>query len=103
MTLIKEKIMKKANQEILLIIDFGSQVTKLIARRIRELNVYCEIYPNRMITKKVLKTIKPKAIILSGGPASVLEYDSPRIPIEVFGSNVPGLGICYGQQLMIKM
>ena len=76
--------MKKANQELLLIIDFGSQVTKLIARRLRELNVYCEIHPYQNVTLKFLLSIKPKAIVFSGGPASVLDNNSPRPPLEIF-------------------
>ncbi len=95
--------MTKANQEIILIIDFGSQVTKLIARRLRELNVYCEIHPFQNVTPKFLSNMEPKAIIFSGGPASVLEGNSPRPPREVFELGVPILGICYGQQVMMEM
>jgi len=87
----------------LLIIDFGSQVTQLIARRLRELNVYCEIHPFQVVTKISLRKISPKAIILSGGPASVIDQNSPRPPKEIFELNVPILGICYGQQVMMDM
>ena len=87
----------------LLIIDFGSQVTQLIARRLRELNVYCEIHPYQSVTEEFLATFKPKAVILSGGPASVLDDGSPRPPDRVFGLGVPVLGICYGQQVMMEM
>ena len=89
--------------EIVLIIDFGSQVTQLIARRLRELNVYCEIHPFNKINDEFLKTLDPKAIILSGGPASVLNDDAPKPPLSIYDLDVPILGICYGQQIMMKM
>lgn len=83
----------------ILILDFGSQVTQLIARRVREAGVYCEIYPfNR--TDEQVRAFNPKGIILSGGPCSVLDADSPRAPPVVFELGVPVLGICYGQQTM---
>ena len=85
----------------LLIIDFGSQVTQLIARRLRELNVYCEIHPFQNITEVFLQQFAPKAVILSGGPASVIDEGSPRPPMAVFEMNVPILGICYGQQVIM--
>ena len=91
------------SHERLLIIDFGSQVTQLIARRLRELNVYCEIHPFQKVTAAFLKIFRPKAIILSGGPASVLDNDAPRPPVEVFDLGIPILGICYGQQIMMHM
>jgi len=87
----------------LLIIDFGSQVTQLIARRLRELHVYCEILPYQRVTAEALRAFAPKAVILSGGPASVLEADSPRPPAALFDLGVPVLGICYGQQVMMQM
>jgi len=87
----------------LLIIDFGSQVTQLIARRLRELNVYCEIHPYQNVTERFLGDFAPKAVILSGGPASVLDDDAPRPPARVFELGVPVLGICYGQQVMMQM
>jgi len=87
----------------LLIIDFGSQVTQLIARRARELNVYCEIHPYQKVTDAFLHDFAPKAVILSGGPASVLDEGSPRPPAAVFELGVPILGICYGQQVMMQM
>ena len=87
----------------LLIIDFGSQVTQLIARRLRELNVYCEIHPYQNVSAAFLADFAPKAVILSGGPASVLTDASPRPPVEVFDLGVPVLGICYGQQVMMHM
>ncbi len=82
-----------------LIIDFGSQVTQLIARRVRESGVYCEIIPYNKVDA-ILDSFAPKAIILSGGPASVIKTGTPRIPDRVFGYGVPVLGICYGQQAM---
>jgi GMP synthase (glutamine-hydrolysing) len=86
--------------ETVLIIDFGSQVTQLIARRIREMGVHSEIVPfNR--AEDARTKFKPKAIVLSGGPASVTEAGSPRAPEWVFTSGLPILGICYGQQTMV--
>jgi GMP synthase (glutamine-hydrolysing) len=84
-----------------LILDFGSQVTQLIARRLRENGVYCEIHPFSLAPERV-KAFEPKAIILSGGPASVHEANSPRAPQEVFEMGVPVLGICYGFQAMCE-
>ncbi|MGE5545426.1 MAG: glutamine-hydrolyzing GMP synthase [Solirubrobacterales bacterium] len=83
-----------------LILDFGSQVTQLIARRVRESGVYCEIHPFNRVTEASLKEYGPKAIILSGGPASVADIGTPRAPDAVFTMGVPVLGICYGQQTM---
>jgi len=89
--------------ERLLIIDFGSQVTQLIARRLRELSVYCEIHPYQNVTDSFLADFAPKAVILSGGPDSVTREGSPRPPASVFNMGVPILGICYGQQVMMHM
>ena len=86
----------------LLIIDFGSQVTQLIARRLRELNVYCEIHPYQNVTDDFLAAFKPKAVIFSGGPDSVTREGSPRPPKSVYTLGVPVLGICYGQQVMMQ-
>jgi GMP synthase (glutamine-hydrolysing) len=83
-----------------LIIDFGSQVTQLIARRVRESGVYCEIHPFNRVDEASLKAYAPKAVILSGGPASVIETGTPRAPDAVFTLGVPVLGICYGEQTM---
>ena len=83
----------------ILILDFGSQVTQLIARRVRESGVYCEVLPFNVDPKRI-EAFAPKGIILSGGPASVLESDTPRAPDIVFDSGLPVLGICYGQQTM---
>ncbi|MCA0940816.1 glutamine-hydrolyzing GMP synthase [Yangia mangrovi] len=85
----------------LLIIDFGSQVTQLIARRLRELNVYCEIHPYQNVTDAFLKEFAPKAIVFSGGPDSVTREGSPRPPKSAYDLGVPILGICYGQQVMM--
>ena len=86
--------------ERVLIIDFGSQVTQLIARRVRESGVYCEIHPYNKVDGPFLKSFAPKAVIFSGGPASVTEGESPRAPEEAFKLGVPILAICYGQQTM---
>lgn len=87
------------SHDTVLILDFGSQVTQLIARRIREMSVYCEVMPfNTSIAE--IKKRNPKAIILSGGPASVTEQGSPRAPEEIFTMGLPLLGICYGLQTM---
>src|SRR5580692_12866258 len=80
-----------------LIVDFGSQVTQLIARRVREACVYCEIAPVQD-AEKAFAELAPKAVILSGGPASVHDHDAPRVPDALFAAGVPILGICYGQQ-----
>ncbi len=85
----------------LLIIDFGSQVTQLIARRLRELKVYCEIHPYNRVTDAFLADFAPKAVIFSGGPASVFAAGAPMPPASVFSLGVPILGICYGQQVMM--
>jgi len=82
-----------------LILDFGSQVTQLIARRVREAGVYCEIHPFTMAPDRI-QAYDPRAIILSGSPASVTEVNAPRAPDVVFEKGVPVLGICYGQQTM---
>ena len=85
------------NHDTVLIIDFGSQVTQLIARRLRETGVYCEIHPYQKADEAFLK-LRPKAIILSGGPDSVTRAGSPRAPEAVFASGLPIMAICYGQQ-----
>ena len=87
----------------LLIVDFGSQVTQLIARRLRELNVYCEIHPYNKVTDAFLASFAPKAVIFSGGPASVFAEGAPMPPASVFNLGVPILGICYGQQVMMHV
>ncbi|MEO1613476.1 MAG: glutamine-hydrolyzing GMP synthase, partial [Pseudomonadota bacterium] len=95
--------MSNTAHDRLLIIDFGSQVTQLIARRLRELSVYCEIHPFQNVDEAFLADFAPKAVIFSGGPASVIDDGSPRPPEAVFGLGVPILGICYGQQVMMQM
>ena len=88
-----------AHPESILIIDFGSQVTQLIARRVRETGVYCEIVPFQSAEDAFLR-MKPRAVIFSGGPASVPEPGSPRAPQAILDSGLPILAICYGQQTL---
>ena len=85
--------------EQILILDFGSQFTQLIARRVRELNVYCEIHPYHKIPKI---TADIKGIILSGSPCSVREEDAPNVDLSLFPANIPILGVCYGAQLLAQ-
>ena len=84
----------------ILILDFGSQVTQLIARRLRESGVYCEIWPYNAASDERVRAFAPRGVVLSGGPASVTEGESPRAPDAVLGLGVPVLGICYGQQTL---
>ena len=91
--------MTQPAHEKVLIVDFGSQVTQLIARRVRESGVYCEIHPYDKVDA-VLEQLSPKAVILSGGPASVHEEESPAASRRIFELGVPVLGICYGEQTM---
>ncbi|QCE35599.1 glutamine-hydrolyzing GMP synthase [Acetobacteraceae bacterium] len=86
----------------ILILDFGSQFTQLIARRVRECGVYCEIWPYNASLEKI-KSFAPNGIILSGSPASVLDANAPKLKKEVFDLEIPFLGICYGQQIMCQM
>ncbi|MFB3055379.1 MAG: glutamine-hydrolyzing GMP synthase, partial [Alphaproteobacteria bacterium] len=88
------------SRQSVLILDFGSQVTQLIARRVREAGVYCEIVPFNGASQAIA-ALDPAAIILSGGPASVTAGTAPSAPEEVFALGVPVLGICYGQQTMV--
>ncbi len=90
-----------SHHEKLLIVDFGSQVTQLIARRVRECGVYCEIHP---FTKAgaAIEALKPKAVILSGSPHSVID-EGPRVDATLFEMNIPVFGICYGEQLMCEL
>ncbi|TLN13380.1 glutamine-hydrolyzing GMP synthase, partial [bacterium] len=87
------------HSEKVLILDFGSQVTQLIARRVREQSVYCEIHPYNMSAARI-REYRPKGIILSGGPSSVYDEDAPHSDPAVYELGVPVLGICYGMQLM---
>jgi GMP synthase (glutamine-hydrolysing) len=90
------------HQEIVAILDFGSQYTQLIARKVRELGVYCEIYPFNTDIERI-RSLRPLGIILSGGPSSVNDKDAPICDPGVFGLGVPILGICYGVQLIAKL
>src|ERR1700761_8770204 len=85
----------------ILIVDFGSQVTQLIARRVREEGVYSEIVPFQK-AEAAFREMQPKAVILSGGPASVLDKDAPAAPMSILNAGVPVLGICYGEQTMAQ-
>ena len=91
----------KNNLDTILVLDFGSQYTQLIARRIRELNVYSEILPWDISTDKI-QALKPKGVILSGGPESVTASNTPRIPEAIFELDMPILGICYGMQTLAE-
>ncbi|PSC06372.1 GMP synthase (glutamine-hydrolyzing) [Alsobacter soli] len=91
--------MTEHHHDKILIVDFGSQVTQLIARRVREEGVYSEIVPFQS-AEKAFREMRPKGVILSGGPASVTEMESPRAPQAIFEAGVPVFGICYGEQAM---
>jgi GMP synthase (glutamine-hydrolysing) len=93
-----EALSAAERHERVLIVDFGSQVTQLIARRLREAGVYCEIHPYNRADAAFIRDFAPGAIILSGGPASVTQTASPRADTSVFAAGVPILGICYGEQ-----
>ncbi len=86
-------------RNVVLILDFGAQYAQLIARRVREQHVYCEIHPFNLPLERI-RALEPRAIILSGGPASTLGPEAPRVDAELFRMGVPVLGICYGMQLM---
>lgn len=98
---ISQDLDTNTNHEHILIIDFGSQVTQLIARRVRESGVYCEIWPFNATDIDKIKAYAPKGIILSGGPRSVLEDGAPAAPKGLFTLDLPLFGICYGQQTMV--
>ncbi|MCX6133355.1 MAG: glutamine-hydrolyzing GMP synthase [Ignavibacteriales bacterium] len=89
------------HSELLLVLDFGSQYTQLIARRVRELGVYSEIHPFNISVAKI-RSLQPVGIILSGGPSSVYETDAPKPSPEILGLGIPVLGICYGLQLIAE-
>ena len=91
--------MSRSRMQNVLVLDFGSQTTQLIARRVREAQVYCEIHPFN-ISIEAIKTMSPKGIILSGGPSSVYDDKAPQISREIFDLGIPMLGICYGMQLI---
>jgi len=86
---------------MILIVDFGSQFNQLIARRVREHHVYCQIDPPGIVNETYIKDLKPEGIILSGGPASIYDEDSPKLDPKVLDMGIPVLGICYGMHLMI--
>lgn len=86
---------------MILIIDFGSQYNQLIARRVREHHVYCQIIPPDMLTEKFIRDNRPEGIILSGGPSSVYGDNSPKVDPNIFTWNIPVLGICYGLHFMV--
>ena len=88
------------NQEKVIVIDFGGQYNQLVARRVRECNVYCEIYSYRTKPEQI-KAMNPKGIILTGGPNSCYEQDAPTYGKELFELGIPVLGLCYGAQLMM--
>jgi GMP synthase (glutamine-hydrolysing) len=91
--------MTDPHSQRILILDFGSQTTQLIARRVREAGVYCELYSHDTPVEEIRK-FAPRGIVLSGGPESVTEAETPRAPREIFDMKIPILGICYGQQTM---
>ena len=89
-------------RELVIVLDFGGQYNQLVARRVRECNVYCEIYSYKTELEKI-KAKKPKGIILTGGPNSCYEADSPTYSRELFELGIPVLGLCYGAQLMMHV
>ena len=91
----------KKNLDTILVLDFGSQYTQLIARRVRELNVFSEILPWDISPERI-KALNPNGIILSGGPESVTALNTPRVPEIVFDLEIPILGICFGHQIISK-
>src|SRR6478735_12562986 len=86
------------NQELVLIFDFGSQYAQLIARRVRELNVFCQIVRHDLPASRVAE-LKPQGIILSGSPSSVYDEKAPKMDSAIFDLGIPILGLCYGMQL----
>ena len=93
--------MAVSSSDTILVVDFGSQVTQLIARRLREAGYHCLIFPFHKVDSRFIDNMAPAAIILSGGPASVTGSNSPRISDDLYAEGIPVLGICYGQQLMM--
>ncbi|MGE1063054.1 glutamine-hydrolyzing GMP synthase [Megasphaera paucivorans] len=89
------------NKEVVVVVDFGGQYNQLIARRVRENHVYCEVYPYHKAVSKI-KELQPQGIIFTGGPASVYEEKAPKIEEEVFQLGIPVLGLCYGMQFMAQ-
>ena len=89
------------NKELIIVVDFGGQYNQLIARRVRENHVYCEVYPYQKAMAKI-KELQPQGIIFTGGPASVYEDNAPKIEADVFAAGIPVLGLCYGMQFMAQ-
>ena len=89
------------NKELIIVVDFGGQYNQLIARRVRENHVYCEVYPYHKAVAKI-KELRPQGIIFTGGPASVYEKNAPQIETDVFHLGIPVLGLCYGMQFMAQ-
>ena len=105
--IINRKIAREAGlwmdtKELIIVVDFGGQYNQLIARRVRENHVYCEVYPYGKALEKI-KELKPRGIIFTGGPNSVYEDNAPKIDAAVFEQGIPVLGLCYGMQLMAQM
>jgi GMP synthase (glutamine-hydrolysing) len=100
-TLPSESLKKSLNRQMIVILDFGSQYSELIARRIRETQVYSEVLSYRT-TAEQLQKLNPKGIILSGGPNSVYDSDAPQCDPQIWDLGIPVLGVCYGMQLMVK-
>ena len=90
------------DREMVIVIDFGGQYNQLVARRVRECNVYCEIYSYKTDIEKI-KAMNPKGIILTGGPNSCYEPGAPSCTDELFNLGIPVLGLCYGAQLMMQI
>lgn len=88
-------------KELVIVVDFGGQYNQLIARRVRENHVYCEVYPYHKAVAKI-KELQPQGIIFTGGPGSVYEDNAPKIEEEVFHLGIPVLGLCYGMQFMAQ-
>src|SRR5690606_19386602 len=98
----RPRAMTSPRHELVLILDFGSQYTQLIARRIREAGVYCEIHPFSIGLDRI-REMKPAALVLSGGPSSVYAENAPRVDPALFDLGLPTLGICYGMQLLAHL
>ena len=96
-----EDALTKSELDTILVLDFGSQYTQLIARRVRELGVYSEIFPWDIATERI-SSLNPRGVILSGGPESVTQENTPRIPEAIFNLDIPILGICYGMQTLAE-
>ena len=92
--------MANSSHQFVLILDFGGQYNQLIARRVRECGVYCEVRPYNKLSMDDIKALNPVGIIFTGGPNSVYDEKSPHIDKEIFELGIPVLGICYGCQLM---